>query len=85
MHTVTVAVQVAEAVDAAPVTRIVKVASSEGEGDWRLTGDLSLELRAERAGDGPGRVYTITLESRDASGNVGQATVEVTVPHDQGD
>jgi hypothetical protein len=36
----------------------------------------------QRAGNGPGRVYTITVESRDYSGNSSVVTVTVTVPHD---
>ena len=74
-------------------TRIVSVASSEppdgnGSGkagpDWEVTGDMTLDLRAERNGGGGGRVYTITVESRDAAGNVGTAAAIVLVPHDQG-
>ena len=41
-------------------------------------------LRAERAGGGTGRVYTICVKCEDASGNIAEATVDVTVPHDQG-
>ena len=40
----------------------------------------SVQLRAERDGSSNGRVYTITLRVKDASGNVGTATVTVTVP-----
>ncbi|MCK6471698.1 MAG: PKD domain-containing protein [Planctomycetes bacterium] len=52
--------------------------------DWKITGDLTLQLRAERAGPGSGRIYTITVEASDAAGNTSSATAEVTVPHDQG-
>jgi len=41
-------------------------------------------LRAERSGDGPGRVYTLTYAARDASGNMASALGIVTVPLDQG-
>lgn len=51
--------------------------------DWKITSGLTLELRAERAGPGDGRVYTITVEARDGAGNTSSATAEVTVPHDQ--
>ena len=81
---VTLTASVTDDGDPAPRTRIVGVASNEpsdGEPDWVVTGDLTLKLRAERDGDGPGRVYTITVESRDYSGNSSVATVTVTVPH----
>jgi hypothetical protein len=72
--------------------RIISVSSSEaingtGDGDtapdWEVTGNLTLNLRAERGGKGTGRVYTITVESRDASGNASVQTVTVSVPHNQ--
>jgi len=90
MVPVTVAVSVADAVDPSPITRILSVSSSEAadaagdghtEADAQITGPLSVNLRAERSGTGSGRVYTITLESRDASGNASQRTVPVAVPH----
>ena len=77
-------------VDTAPVTRIISVTSNEpenglGDGDtapdWEITGALTLNLRAERAGGGSGRIYTITVESRDRAGNASTRTVEVRVPH----
>jgi X-Pro dipeptidyl-peptidase len=87
MVEVTLTASVTDAVDPAPVTRIIEVASNEpaaaGESDWAITGALTLSLRAERLGTGTGRVYTITLESRDASGNVSMKTVTVVVPHNQ--
>jgi hypothetical protein len=73
---------------------IVKVTSNEavngnGDGntspDWIITGPHTVQLRAERAGLGRGRVYTITVQATDAAGNVSpNAVVKVTVPHDQG-
>jgi len=93
MVPITLTAAVSDNRDPAPTApRIVSVASNEavddlGDGDtspdWRITGDLSLELRAERSGRGAGRVYTITVESVDRSGNVGHGTVDVTVPHNQ--
>jgi hypothetical protein len=74
--------------------RIVAVRSSEpangrGDGntsvDWKVTGEHTLLLRAERSGDGSGRVYYVTVQATDASGNASQTqTVTVTVPKSQG-
>ncbi len=88
---VTLTADVQDAVGAT-TTRIVAVASSEAsegkggqaEPDWQVTGNLTLLLRAERNGGGSGRLYRITVETRDAAGNVSTAAVFVLVPHDQG-
>jgi hypothetical protein len=42
-----------------------------------------LQLRAERAGSGIGRIYTIRIVSTDSSGNTTSTTVTVQVPHDR--
>ncbi len=93
MVPVTISAEVADIADPAPRAKIVAVASNEpangsGDGntntDWRTTGDLTLELRAERSGGGTGRIYTITVEATDASGNVSQKTIDVHVTHDRG-
>jgi sugar lactone lactonase YvrE len=77
-----------------PACKIITVSSNEpenglGDGDtapdWGITGNLTVNLRAERSGTGSGRVYTITVRCTDASGNNSTTkTVAVTVPHDQG-
>lgn len=41
-------------------------------------------LRAERDGNGNGRVYEITFEARDAGGAAAVGSVRVCVPHDRG-
>ena len=74
--------------------KIIRVTSNEpvnghGDGntspDWIITGDHTLKLRAERAGNGHGRIYTITLQATDAAGNVSaKKCITVTVPHSQG-
>ena len=73
--------------------KIISVTSNEpdnglGDGDTAgdivITGDLTLNLRAERSGKGNGRVYTITVEARDAAGNTSTKTVTVSVPKSQG-
>ena len=77
----------------APVCSIASISSNEpvnarGDGntapDWRITGALSANLRAERSGTGTGRVYTLAISCRDAAGNVTNGSTTVTVPHDQG-
>ena len=50
--------------------------------DWMITGPLTADLRAERLGDGDGRIYTITVECVDQSGNAASEDVLVTVDHD---
>jgi hypothetical protein len=41
-------------------------------------------LRAERRGNEPHRVYTITATATDRAGNARTATATCVVPHDQG-
>jgi hypothetical protein len=48
--------------------------------DWVITGDFTLDLRAERSGTGNGRTYAITVQAVDASGNHSEKTVTVAVP-----
>lgn len=87
---VTVSATVTDICDAAPICRIVSVNSNEpinnrGDGhtmpDWEITGDVTANLRAERAGGGDGRIYTVTFQCTDASNNSASETVEVTVLH----
>jgi hypothetical protein len=90
---------VAVAVSGAAGLTLTSVASNEpddapGGGDGNTTGDIqgfdvgtsdtSGFLRAERDGNGPGRVYTLTYAGQDAAGNDRGCTATVTVPHDQG-
>lgn len=44
------------------------------------TDGKSVMLRRERAAEGDGRVYKITLQVKDAAGNVGTAVRQVLVP-----
>jgi hypothetical protein len=57
--------------------------SSDGEADWEMVDNKKVRLRAERNGNGTGRIYTITITAVDASGNITTNTVVVTVPHNQ--
>ncbi len=74
--------------DANPVCQIVSVTSSEpvtGPGDntspdWNITGNLTLELRAEVTSQDLPRVYTILVSCTDASGNTSYRSLDVTVP-----
>ena len=73
--------------------RIASVSSDEPEnssGDGNTVNDIviapdckSVQLRAERIGSGNGRVYAITFEVTDSSGNSSMATAFVTVPKSQ--
>ena len=53
-----------------------------GSADWQITGDLTLNLRAEATG-GQARVYTIQVRVTDASGNASEDAVTVTVQGQQ--
>jgi hypothetical protein len=44
--------------------------------------DHHIRLRAERSGNGTGRIYTLTITAMDAAGNTTTATTTVSVPHD---
>lgn len=83
----TVTVVAFDLVDPTPVAQIVSVTSNQpvngtGDGDtapdWKITGPLTVDLRSERSGNAD-RIYTITVEVSDDSGNVSQRTVEVRV------
>ena len=88
MRVVTVESILSDICDAAPTYAIIEVTSNEpvtGPGDntqpdWIITGDHTVELRAERRPQGGGRIYTITIAATDASANVATAQVQVEVP-----
>jgi hypothetical protein len=73
---------VSDRVDPSPSCRIIGVTGNEAP-DWEVTGALTANLRAERSGAGAGRIYTLTIECRDATGNAARASALVTVPHDR--
>jgi hypothetical protein len=85
-------VSVTDAGDAAPQCRISSVTSNEpinglGDGDtspdWFDVSGLMLSLRAERSGNGNGRIYAIGVTCTDASGNSTQSSANVFVPKNQ--
>ena len=72
------------------VTSSITVSSNEpvngtGDGDtapdWVIVDNHHLQLRAERSGSGTGRIYTITITSKDAAGNTSTQKTKVVVPH----
>jgi hypothetical protein len=85
MVPVSLNVNAVDSCDVSPIVRIIQITSNEPQNphlpDWEITGAQSLNLRAERLGQGRGRIYTIILECKDASGNASSASVDVTVPH----
>jgi hypothetical protein len=91
---ITVDVVVTDICDAGSSCHITAVTSNEaingvGDGnslpDYVITGNLTLQLRAERSGNLVGRTYTIHVECGDADGNKSTSTVDVVVPHSQQD
>ena len=73
--------------------RITDITSNEtedglGDGstspDWVICGPHKARLRAERSGQGSGRIYTLNVEVSDTSHNTTNSTVQVVVPHDRG-
>ena len=92
LNDISVAVDVTDICDPGTSCHITAVTSNEsingpGDGnaipDYIITGNLTLQLRAERSGNLVGRVYTVHVECGDAYGNTSTTTVDVTVPHGQ--
>jgi hypothetical protein len=91
---VTAVVQATDRCDPALTFRLVSIASNEpddGLGDGDTAGDIqgadlgtadgSFLLRAERAGNGAGRAYTVVYRATDSTGNSSTASATVSVPH----
>jgi hypothetical protein len=78
---VTISAAATDICDPSPEIKIISATSNEpGDGQYQITGDLTLDIQSERNGGGSGRVYTITVEARDASSNAITRSVTVTVP-----
>jgi endo-1,4-beta-xylanase len=89
---VTATIQVTDACDSASAVTLLSIVSSEpddGRGDGRTTGDIrqaalgtddrAFKLRAERSGQTRERVYSVTYQATDGSGNTRTVTQEVHV------
>jgi uncharacterized repeat protein (TIGR01451 family) len=93
MVNVTVSYEVTDNCALSPDSCTLSVTSNEpvnGQGDgntfpdWIILDAHHVLLRAERAGNGNGRIYTITITCVDSGGNSSSRSVTVTVPHDRG-
>jgi hypothetical protein len=82
MAPITIRVIAADNCDPKPKCRIDNVQSSEPAGrkpDWRITGDLGLQLRAKLSDPPKQRVYDVTVACTDRSGNTGKGSFQVIV------
>jgi hypothetical protein len=77
--------------DPTPKVSLVSITNSEDDanGDGNKNDDIQIidgeiYLRAERSGLGNGRIYTITYQAVDNSGNLTLSSATVTVPHNKG-
>jgi len=93
MVLITPTITVSDNCDESPTVTLISITMNEddnGKGDSNTTNDIqigedgSIYLRAERSGNGNSRVYTITYQAIDASGNTKLISATVTVPHDKG-
>jgi hypothetical protein len=91
---ITVEVVTSDVCDASPDVRLLSITSNEspnGSGDGNTSPDVQgaligqddreFQLRAERSGNGGGRVYTIVYEAMDDTGNATTRQATVSVPH----
>jgi hypothetical protein len=92
-----VTVATSDICDTSPTIRLLSITSNEspnGNGDGNTSSDVAgasfgqddreFMLRAERSGNGNGRVYTITYEAADDSGNATVRQTSVSVAKSQG-
>jgi RHS repeat-associated protein len=80
----------ADPVDPHPTVTLVSITSNEGNVSTEVQGAVfgtdcrTFQLQSDRAGNGNGRVYSITYLVRNAAGNGRLVAGYVVVPHDQG-
>jgi uncharacterized repeat protein (TIGR01451 family) len=92
---VTANIQVSDTCDPDPIVKLVSITSNEPDssrdpnipdvpndiqGAALGTDDRQFQVRAERLGTGTGRVYTVTYEAEDTSGNKTTQQAVITVP-----
>jgi hypothetical protein len=93
---ITATITVTDVCDPNPTVKLISITSNEpdnGLGDGDTAGDIqqagfgtddrTFMLRAERSGKGNGRIYTVTYQATDASGNTTTKTATVIVPKSQ--
>lgn len=92
MVPLTLSVTARDAFGGTPVCEVTAISSNEpgngtGDGDtgpdWSIGGGLRFAVRAERAGAGTGRVYTVSVTCRDARGVYTTGSTTVLVPKNQ--
>jgi len=86
MIAVTIDTLVIDDSDPAPFVHVIGVTSDDPNftaDDVEITGDLSLNLRAEKTQKNE-RIYTIVVEAVDASGNSSVGTTTVRIGHTTG-
>jgi hypothetical protein len=91
MEEITPSWTVSDECDASPDVSLVGVVASEdddiiGSGntidDIEIGDDGSIQVRSERSGPNSGRLYTITYQAVDDSGNTTVRSATVSIPHD---
>jgi len=92
MVPVTIDISASDICSATTTCKVVSIRSNEpvngkGDGDmapdWEINRNLSVNLRAERAGPRNKRDYTVTVQCTDDSGNSATKTVVISVPHNK--
>ena len=88
MRTIDVQPVVSDLCDASPAVTLTGLTANEPSGGDAAgadvgTADFQVDLRATRSGNSSGRVYRLTYQAVDSSGNPVEKTVLITVPHDR--
>ena len=82
MVDVTLSILTNDACDPAPSSQIIAVQGTDGttRADWAITGPLTASLRAKTSSPKTERIYTLTVQCTDYSGNSSLKAVTVRVP-----